>query len=296
MEINDLRLFGHSAFGLVRAGVQSSRTAKTRSALPQITCAIALHAITIPHVNGNAITNIQTIFRARTRIDLRGTTVSLTAAGRSPEGLVMSLFRGANALTRILLESSFSSKLRHYLRNGLVAFFDILGYRELIKQNQIVSVAVIIDEIFLATSRKSKEARGFVTSLINEKACEHFVFSDSILVFLPLEGTPDGNTRTAQSLFASHCAGLVTEFFWKGLPVRGALAYGDCYFKSEDRVVCFAGNAIVEAYDLANSLDFAACVVASSKDAIFTKISPNFFEYRVCFSEKTKKRPKTWSC
>jgi hypothetical protein len=51
--------------------LQRSRTAETRSALSQRTCAIALHAVTIPHVNGNASTNIRTIFRVRIRLVLR---------------------------------------------------------------------------------------------------------------------------------------------------------------------------------------------------------------------------------
>jgi hypothetical protein len=60
-KINDLRLFDSSAFGPGRAELQRSRTAKTKSALSQRTCAIALHIFTIPHMNGNAINNFNKI-------------------------------------------------------------------------------------------------------------------------------------------------------------------------------------------------------------------------------------------
>src|SRR5277367_6175262 len=58
MKINDLRLFDHPAFGPARAERQRSRAAKTRSAVSNTTCAMALHDLTIPHVNGNASTKL----------------------------------------------------------------------------------------------------------------------------------------------------------------------------------------------------------------------------------------------
>jgi hypothetical protein len=186
-----------------------------------------------------------------------------------------------------------TSAERGPIKNGLIGFFDILGYKEIIKQNQVVRVASIIEEIFLEALRESQDAHKCVTSLINQEACQHFVFSDSILVFLPLERSPNSDTQTAESLFASHCAGLITKCFWEGLPVRGALAYGKCYFKKADGVVCFAGQAIIDAHLCAESLEFSGCVVAESKDRIFSRRHSDFFKHIVHFNKKSRKKPES---
>ena len=162
-------------------------------------------------------------------------------------------------------------------QHGLVGFFDVLGYQK-INENSQIKEAVLVVRRILETTRKSQKANDFVGTLVDQTFCEHVVFSDSILVYSSFKKSRDQATSAA--MFASYCSGLITELFWAGLPVRGALALGDYYVENHMGSVCFAGRPIIEAHELADCLDLAACVVAPSAEEMFST-DPGFFEYLV---------------
>ena len=153
-------------------------------------------------------------------------------------------------------------------QRGFIGFFDLLGYKNIIENNQIKEAAFAIRRI-LETIRKRQEMNEEIETLLQEKYCGHVVFSDSILVYLSLANSR--NQGTSAVMFTSYCANLITELLVDGFPVRGALAFGDYYIETRAGSICLAGKPIVEAYKLSACMDLAGCVVAPSAEACFRR-------------------------
>jgi hypothetical protein len=151
--------------------------------------------------------------------------------------------------------------------HGLIGFFDVLGYKNIIENNQIKECALAIKRI-LETIRIRQERIDMIGLLTAQKLCSHVLFSDSILVYSPLIGTD--NKQIPVLMFTSYCANLVTELLVQGFPVRGALALGDYYVENHIGSICLAGKPIAEAHELSECLDLAGCVVAPSAETFFS--------------------------
>jgi hypothetical protein len=69
------------------------------------------------------------------------------------------------------------------------------------------------------------------------------------------------------AVFIEFSVGLVNRLLMAGLPVRGALAYGDIYVDTQtpDKIV-LAGKPIAEAHEWANRLELSACILAPSAE------------------------------
>lgn len=161
-------------------------------------------------------------------------------------------------------------------QNGMIAFFDILGYQNIIINNDIEKVANIINDTILELpSKVQNDVLNTFTRLSekienksllnivqdNFKRIDFLIISDSILIFLPIEESiyekyPDICWMT----FLLYCCVLLDESFKKGLPLRGAIEYGE-YYKKEK---CFAGKSIIEGYTLSNKLEFSGCVLCEN--------------------------------
>jgi hypothetical protein len=154
--------------------------------------------------------------------------------------------------------------------NGLIGFFDILGYKNFLNNNSEVEQAKKTLEIVnnlphtvksdfkrvadrLSNSSSSKKINAVVTQL------NPIIFSDTIVFFLPLE-TSEYQISDALKAMVLVSAYFTKEMFINGLPIRGALHKGD-YLTDKN---CFAGRGIIEAYNLCEALDFSG--VACTKE------------------------------
>lgn len=158
-------------------------------------------------------------------------------------------------------------------QNGFVGFFDILGYQNIVLNNDIDKVAEIITNIILelpsivkkdvkdtlARLSEQVENKPIVESLIkNFKKIDFLIFSDSILITLPIEESIYLNFPVFHWMtFLIYCTTFLDKTFNNGLPVRGAIDYGEYYIKKN----CFAGKPIIEGYELSNRLEFSGCVL-----------------------------------
>ena len=134
---------------------------------------------------------------------------------------------------------------------GYVAFFDILGYREMTHAGDFGRVIKILKEAKCHVQRVKHKLQN----------CEVRMFADSVLVFCFGE-TPDLTEEAALLEFAAYSRYLFESMFKSGMPMRGAIAKGKFYSDSD----FFAGRPINEAYEYSNSLDFAGCVLAPSAE------------------------------
>lgn len=153
-------------------------------------------------------------------------------------------------------------------KNGLVAFFDILGYQNFLEKNEPEIAAEKISEFIKKLKTFQSET---YLSLFDEKLQSkakpiieqivYLVISDAILLTLETDKSNQQSYKVFQFLFLMHCARLFKELFIYGLPPRGAIEYGE-YVLVENQM--FAGRPIVRAYQSAMDLDLSACQVCDS--------------------------------
>ncbi|MCX5735370.1 MAG: hypothetical protein NTW68_13730 [candidate division NC10 bacterium] len=162
------------------------------------------------------------------------------------------------------------------ISQGLVGFFDILGYQNIIDNNTIEEVSKIITEVLfslpgavMAEMKKGHCEPVWDKMKMKLKNLEATLISDSILVVLALDLKKSVWEKLfSVSLFERYIEGLMGATFREGLPVRGAIDFGD-YFV-EDR--SFAGKPIINCYRLGQSLDFSGGVMTKECSAVMDSV------------------------
>ena len=145
--------------------------------------------------------------------------------------------------------------------HGFVAFFDIMGFRKMLGSNEPEEMHTIIRDIFLPIVeniirielKQYKLDTGYLT------------FSDSILLY-QVHGITD---ETAACSFISSCSVLSADLLSAGLPVRGAISKGKFSIIKNASGISFTGKCFVEAYELAEKLQLAACAIAPAVELDF---------------------------
>lgn len=152
---------------------------------------------------------------------------------------------------------------------GFVGFFDILGYKEIIENNDIDRVSSIISDILESLVKRTSDA--VLSKLKSEDAKKLFsesisniesrLISDSIILAFPLVEGKKTDSLAFQSLrFLSYASQLLRLSFDQGLPLRGAIDYGDFFLSGQ----CFAGKPLIDCYKLGGKLDLAGCAITDS--------------------------------
>lgn len=148
-------------------------------------------------------------------------------------------------------------------QQGLVGFFDILGYQQIIDNNDIAIAARLISTAIISlpgkvksvlTGRFSAGNRSAIESDLSAIECR--VISDSIVATCPQTGKTPAEIHWNNILFVTYCAQLLRSSFDAGLPLRGAIDYGEYYLDKD----CFAGQPIIDAYRLSCRLPFSGAV------------------------------------
>lgn len=159
-------------------------------------------------------------------------------------------------------------KMKHNVMNGLVAFIDILGYNNLIENNELEIVAELISDELVKIDEHVKQAiKDNFSFLPSEIATDignivsSIAISDSILLTAQIDENQSNEVMGLVWLvFIIACQRLTRRLFLKGLPTRGAVSYGQFFVAGN----CFAGIPIVDAYNLSQRLELSGCVLTSS--------------------------------
>ncbi len=164
---------------------------------------------------------------------------------------------------------------------GLIGFFDILGYQNLLERNEPEIIAeevllILIDmkeKIQLSVMENlinsldsenrdmaRKDRNNIITAISNNiLSMDWLVFSDTILLTLPIDQTSVHEQRLLPWMIFFAASKLVQkELFDAGLPARGAIDYGKYFIKES----CFAGRTIVNAHKLCSQIELSACVLS----------------------------------
>lgn len=150
-------------------------------------------------------------------------------------------------------------------KKGVVCFFDILGYQNIIKQDNYELASNVIEKILykvpidaLETTKQlfnNKNNATFDAAILSIKKSRPVIVSDSILYVLPLNGKKSDSVRLI--VFIIYMAHFVRMNFELGLPLRGAIDFGEVYIHKNS----FAGSSIVDTYTLSSKMEYSGCIL-----------------------------------
>jgi hypothetical protein len=168
------------------------------------------------------------------------------------------------------------------VRTGWVGFFDILGYANLLQRNEPELIAEEVVPLLTSCTKpevinwidsflEKLRIRNFEDSFTNPQSRAQFfgkflddlnllLFSDTILITMPTDRCKDVESNPRFLIFYVACEILQFKLFRAGLPLRGAIDFGRFFVHD----TFFAGHPIVNAYELCNGLELAACVVSKA--------------------------------
>jgi hypothetical protein len=151
---------------------------------------------------------------------------------------------------------------------GIIAFFDILGYQSFLENNSasesalqvldlITKIPVEVRQEWSSTWNTVKNKENPKSPSDITKRLTHLIFSDTILLTMPIEETDSQRVRDEALAFMGMMSmHLQYRMFLNGLPLRGVIHEGSYIVKD----TCFAGSGIVEAYKQCADLDFSGLV------------------------------------
>jgi len=155
-------------------------------------------------------------------------------------------------------------------QTGFLAFFDILGYKQIILNNDIHKTAQLVSDTLVTMPSsiinnvtgpdQDAEIKPFDQATWNENLSKvnWLIFSDSILVSLPFDPqSAIAYLLQSYAAFVTVCATLMSRTFKAGFPLRGAISVGEFFI--QDRT--FAGKPIINAYRTAQDLEFSGCIL-----------------------------------
>ncbi|WP_300685238.1 hypothetical protein [Chryseobacterium sp.] len=143
-------------------------------------------------------------------------------------------------------------------QNRFVAFFDILGFKELVLRSSH-------DDIFKRLSDISdlrKEINPQITdkefSNDKNKPIEIITFSDSIIIF------SKNDSEETFKVFIESINWIFARIIEVGLPVKGAFAHGEVSVDVEKQI--YFGQAFIDAFQLQEDVDYFGAVAHNSID------------------------------
>jgi hypothetical protein len=180
--------------------------------------------------------------------------------------------------------------------NGIVGFFDILGYASFMEQNSdidaITNVFQIINGIRPEMKKVLHQSFNRLTEAEDDPVIKFVdelrlvVFSDTILVIAKFPENDVGRaTYTLTHVIA--CAILSHRMFENGLPLRGSINTGEIFLQEN----CFAGQAIIAAYNDSRELNLAATIVHDDVLKAFDRFPADWQRTNVLVSHFVQKYP-----
>ena len=176
------------------------------------------------------------------------------------------------------MESGLTANHSPRKETGFVGFFDILGYKSFLESGISEVTFKLIDILDGLQQRVSDAlnrhfgADAFLISNTLKWELDRIiplVVSDSILLRSSYDENRDLSLRPSQAATFLVAVNVLTrDMFEHGLPLRAAVAFGECIFHGH----VFAGKPIADAYVLGHSLNLAACATHETAENEFKRL------------------------
>lgn len=148
----------------------------------------------------------------------------------------------------------------------LVAFLDIMGFKDMVARH------------FNEIERQLTSLSKFISQIISEhQGYQYMIFSDSIIIYASAE------IEDVFHNFLSKVARIIEKSIELGLPIKGAIAFGDCSVCMDDKPFVF-GQPIIDAYVLEENVVLYGVVLHNSVEEFAMSECINsqlVFDYRV---------------
>lgn len=172
-------------------------------------------------------------------------------------------------------------------KRSLIAFLDVMGFREIIKSGEIEKV-----QNYISISESIKQ---HLEKISVKQEIKFISFSDSVAVCLDVDGCEDSLLARKLANFVIALQMLQGELAEKDVWIRGGVSIGDVHFDEEKNIVF--GPAFIEAYDLESKyakypriildqkfIEILGCQFAKEFIELLNKTaSDNFWPYRVLY-------------
>lgn len=172
------------------------------------------------------------------------------------------------------------------MREGAIAFLDILGFKglwEKISPSEIISimkgsVAKVEDTFNVAVSEQVNKIKDSLPPFtdIREEVKEEVIKSQLPKLFIAI--LSDTFVIVVESIephplvfITPVVTELIAHFFKQGIPLRGAVSFGNFYHDDEKRI--FIGPAIDNAGSSCNSLDMIGIMASSKMNPLLDKFN-----------------------
>lgn len=146
-------------------------------------------------------------------------------------------------------------------KESFVALFDILGFGDLIKNNELEKVA----NTYIKAKKNFEDNISHVNSLLQKDAVTFHIFSDTFLIY-----TSKVNDKSFLALLVA-CDFLFLAAIENELRIRGATAVGELIVSNGIEI----GKPIVEAYENEKKQEWMGCWINDNCMSKITRINRN---------------------
>ncbi len=153
---------------------------------------------------------------------------------------------------------------------GLFGMFDILGYRALIKNNIDYVIGLYDRSLYGIHNLALALGNNHTTDLEPSVQVKPLVFSDTFIYFQEFIFNETNFQKYQRTLaFIVYSCYLLRLAFDQGIPLRGAISFGEYYV--DEKNICLLGAPVVEAYDEGRNQQWSGAVLC---DSAFNIINP----------------------
>lgn len=146
------------------------------------------------------------------------------------------------------------------MKDSFVAFFDILGFKNMVEKNSHEELMVIYNDSLYESLDFAEKATNMVFTMITPPdeleslKIKMYVISDSIIFI------QDVITQRGLLYIISYCRSLIGSAMADGIPIRGGLSFGPITVENK-RGTTVVGLGLTKAYNLESKQQWAGGIV-----------------------------------
>lgn len=170
--------------------------------------------------------------------------------------------------------------IEHEFQGG-VATLDMLGFASRASgKTPIKAVNELVGPLLYTALHAEAVFESDLERHVEYSSLDFLYFADTLVLFLPIDENTIHSTpsRVMESMVFTTML-MVASSMWLNIPIRGAIAYGDC-------AVCrnplyFVGDAFLESHELEEQQDWAGVVLCDSVRQYIDEKNPRLVEWDV---------------
>jgi hypothetical protein len=192
------------------------------------------------------------------------------------------------------------------IKTGLLGWFDILGYKSFLEKNDLAYAAEVIREVIAKAQPEGIRWIERILACIPDgmqeeksagqealKSIRWSIFSDTVVLAVSLP--PPNFVRSRYliiGVFLELAKNLCVDFFSRGLPLRGAISFGQFYLHDSPPIL--ATKPLI-AHELAEAQQWSGCVFDSSAESEVSRVAAGIDpDLRDVFMSNTVRHPVTF--